>query len=554
MRDSSKPSKCLVVGFLCLLAVGASARHYKVYVLTGQSNSLGYTNTQTNSSPGFDPADGSVRFWWENWSNAVTKLGDCTNTLTSLMVQQGGAPSLNSYANNSHWGPEIGFGRMLYKAGERDFMVVKCSRNGGGNSYWDKFGADPHMYKNLSNAVCSAVTALESEGHTFEIAGLLYLQGEGNTNNTEANDAGNRFNALLTNLQSDLPHATRMRGYIAGIAKSPQNTLATTLRRFDEIYGARAPEIVLFDDLDLADEVSPPDDNVHFIRSAKLCIGARFADAVQGRLANYDATLTLTNADPVLQGWSQNPTSLPGNVSASGTNAWQINDQSSGNYLVYSRTFSSNLSSWANGLGWSLSVRSRLLTNNSGAKSWVMMYGDLTNRWALWAEITNSNQILLSWTNQNTLREEGFIALSNYQNDFHEFRLHHKGGNGNATVLLDGVVITNLPPFKSQGGFPQGIHWGAGVHNNGKVQAEWEAVSFALDNFSILAPKSSSSNTVQVQFASRSNYTYALYRSTNLLDWSSLSTNLPGNEGLSTATDNVAPISPKAFYRVRMNP
>lgn len=553
MRKRSRLSTRLLVGLWCLLAAGASARHYKVYVLTGQSNSLGYTNTQTNTAPGFDPADANVRFWWENWLGAGTNLGNCTNTITTLMAQQGGASSLNQYSNNTHWGPEIGFGRMMYKAGERDFMVVKCSRNGGGNSYWDKLGADPHMYTNVFNAVSNAVAALVSEGHTFEMAALLYLQGEGNGTNPEANEAGNRFHTLLTNLQHDLPHATRMRGYLAGIASSTQNTLGTTLRRFDEIYGAHAPEIVLFDDQDLGDEVAS--DGVHFIRSAKLCIGARFADAVLGRLAYYDATLTQTNADPILQGWSQDPPgSLPGGVTTSGTNVWQIDDQSAANHLLYSRPFSTNLVSWANGLGWTFTVRSRLLSNNSGTKSWLMMYGDLTNRWALWAEITNSNQLLLSWTNREIQRDEGFILLSNYQNEYHDFGLQHNGGNGSATVLFDGVAITNLPPFKSLGGFPQGIHWGAGVHGGGTVKAEWQKVSFTLDNFSTTAAGFTSSNTVQVQFTSRSNYTYALCRSTNLLDWSSLSTNVAGSGGTTTANDNAPPLPAPAFYRVRMNP
>ena len=72
------------------------------------------------------------------------------------------------------------------------------------------------MYDYVCTAVANEVTALTNQGHTFEIAGLLYLQGESNSS-TEAAEANTRFRALLDNLRADLPNASRMKGYIAGI-------------------------------------------------------------------------------------------------------------------------------------------------------------------------------------------------------------------------------------------------------------------------------------------------------------------------------------------------
>ena len=200
-----KLSSTLIYPLACVLAalppIPAAGAHFKLYVLTGQSNSLGTTNgTETDKSPGSDPADAQIKFWWENWASASTSLGNCTNRIVPLSVQQGGY-----YAGSAtHWGPEFGFGRALWKAGARNFMILKCSRGSGGNSYWHKPAADHHMYDKVRNAVSNAVTVLTNQGHTFEIVGLIYLQGEGNVS-TEANEAGARFRLLLDNLRVDLP-------------------------------------------------------------------------------------------------------------------------------------------------------------------------------------------------------------------------------------------------------------------------------------------------------------------------------------------------------------
>ena len=55
----------------------ADAGHFKVFILTGQSNSIGTTNcAETDISPGTDPADSRVKFFWSNVADATTSLGD----------------------------------------------------------------------------------------------------------------------------------------------------------------------------------------------------------------------------------------------------------------------------------------------------------------------------------------------------------------------------------------------------------------------------------------------------------------------------------------------
>jgi hypothetical protein len=86
------------------------------------------------------------------------------------------------------------------------------------------------------------------------------------------------------------------------------------------------------------------------------------------------------------------------------------------------------------------------------------------------------------------------------------------------------------------------------------VKANWQRVNFTLGDFSISGAGLNASHTFQVLFPSRTNRTYGLYRTTNCLDWSPVSTNVPGT-GLPVWAADPNPLTAEALlYRVRMNP
>ena len=103
------------------------------------------------------------------------------------------------WANPLFWGPEIGFARQLAADGVNDFLFVKASRGGGGNSYWLKGSRDDHMYRHVVETVQQAVKAL-LQGVTFEVAALLYIQGESDSP-AEAAASGERLKTLVENLR-----------------------------------------------------------------------------------------------------------------------------------------------------------------------------------------------------------------------------------------------------------------------------------------------------------------------------------------------------------------
>ncbi|MEO6301430.1 MAG: sialate O-acetylesterase, partial [Paracoccaceae bacterium] len=189
---------------------------------------------------------------------------------TSLQSQQGGYYS----GSVTHWGPEINCGRMLYRAGLRNFGIIKCSRGGGGNSFWSKTATDHHMYTKVVETVNAATATLTGAGDTFEIAGLLYLQGESDST-AEAAIADTRIKELTDNLRADLPNASAMHCIIGGIARP--GATSDTVRAKQALAGSTYSYIDYFSNLDLQASTAP--DNLHFNKTAKLTIGERYAQA-----------------------------------------------------------------------------------------------------------------------------------------------------------------------------------------------------------------------------------------------------------------------------------
>lgn len=269
----------VTLSLLALACPGAYAADVDVYLLTGQSNSLGTSGdpTEVDASPGAAASDATTRFFWSNVSAANgtypigTLYGDSAGAITTLRAQQG-----DGGANSVFWGPEIGFARAMADAGHANVMVIKASRGGGGNTLWSEaaFQSNPnsgHMYQHVLDAVHAATADLTNAGHTFRIAGLMYLQGESDSA-AEAGVAGQRFVELLNNLRADLPNASNMHAVIGGIAAAGSNRDLVRVRQ--SAVALADPTIDYFTNIDLAGSLY---DGLHFNKPAKLEIGRRYA-------------------------------------------------------------------------------------------------------------------------------------------------------------------------------------------------------------------------------------------------------------------------------------
>ena len=248
-----------------------NGQHVKIFVLTGQSNSLGTTadKKEPNITPGKDALDAQIPFFWANRSTrggdgAAVLYDDSGGKIISLRAQKGeGADPL-------FWGPEIGFSRHLVANGAKDFLFVKASRGGGGNSFWLKGSRDDHMYRHVVETVQQAIQALP-QGVTFEVAALLYIQGESDSP-TEAAASGERLKTLVENLRKDLPNAAAMKVIIGGIASGGEKS--DVVRAQQSALAKNDPTFRYIDTLDLRGQRY---DNLHFSKGAKLEIGQRMA-------------------------------------------------------------------------------------------------------------------------------------------------------------------------------------------------------------------------------------------------------------------------------------
>lgn len=141
--------------------------------------------------------------------------------------------------------------------------------------------------------------------------------------------------------------------------------------------------------------------------------------------------------------------------------------------------------------------------------------------------------------------------------------LTHSAGTASLTgqVLTNGVVFCTLsksfPPNLPLGDFRLDTlsissyaddGWGDSILAHG-----------AVDNFTVTLPPPpvqdfignfDPSGNWKGTFTSRTNWIYALERSTNLVSWTDVINNSPGVDGLKTLTDT-APAETKAFYRIR---
>lgn len=284
----------------CVIAQNAHAKTLQIFLLTGQSNSLGTplnkqpaaansvaNNFSTPTTASSQPVADQSPLWFDNFSNLPNDSGDATlgaSTAWGTMQAQAGGV----YANNSwHWGPEVGFARSMVANGNTDFAVVKASRGGGGNGNWVRVtdasgnvtwnttGDTGAGYYKLLQTIKAATTstALSSLGYDdFEVKGLMYLQGESNSA-AEANVAATRFSDLINNLKLDLAGKadgmTAVLGQPANIAAAAART--TTWTNLVNLDNSRA-DIASFNSNDLAYGT----DNLHFTPDSQLTLGSRY--------------------------------------------------------------------------------------------------------------------------------------------------------------------------------------------------------------------------------------------------------------------------------------
>lgn len=268
-------------------SVSVYAKTFNVFILTGQSNSLGAIKGNFADKANLNPAPKKVRFWHGNFG------AYCTGADSTVW-----GPVEPQQESQTVMGPEYGFARGLERGVAKkhglkpeDCGILKVSRDGGGNTHW--VAPRGEAYCEILSTAKKAFSALPALGYdAIEIRALIYLQGESDSKD-EIALAGTRVGELRSNIIRDLS-ANKIPGIkkisakkMALLVGEPANwhgkdnkaadgsSSAENLKKFVK----RAENSAWIETRDLSKIKSGDKMGVHYDGNAQLIIGSRFADA-----------------------------------------------------------------------------------------------------------------------------------------------------------------------------------------------------------------------------------------------------------------------------------
>ncbi len=258
---------------LCCDAIGASSVNH-VYILTGQSNSLGAVKGSPAGEEQLEHYKSTGKLWNGNMKRDT---GECFESSPEWVPA---APQLPEYNGGLCMGPEYGFCSMMERRSWHNgkggqVCVIKASLDGGGNSCWLP---NSPGYKSVLNTVKKALAALKGKVQVHE---LLYLQGESDKGD-EITEAPKRFLSLLSRLAKDSKQTALKRAVVGQCAtwsgREEQQAGKTTAQLMEAMAG-KNKNIGWVRTRDLPKITKGDSMGVHYNGAAQLVIGARYAYA-----------------------------------------------------------------------------------------------------------------------------------------------------------------------------------------------------------------------------------------------------------------------------------
>ncbi|WP_437909702.1 sialate O-acetylesterase [Sorangium sp. So ce327] len=301
-----KRSCIALAAFVLSLSAPAIAQPVKVFVLAGQSNMVGYgvgrqLPVELQSQPDV---------WYDHY-NPDAREGGPYAAATSADWGP-----LEPKGEARRYGPEITFGRAIAAAyPEHRIAIVKMAQ--GGTNLVDHWGRglapDPEvLYKSqlyhallgkLDSATYEgdralrypeevtrldgALARLESEGHPYEIAALVWMQGENEAGWSAAFSYGDTLRGFIAAIRADLgvPGLPVVLGRVSDNLY-PANGGPIAAGKEANIDAVRAAQVTVAEEdpraawVDTDDfTVRAPDDAYHFDSAAYQLLGERFAEA-----------------------------------------------------------------------------------------------------------------------------------------------------------------------------------------------------------------------------------------------------------------------------------
>lgn len=252
----------------------AVAANY-VYILTGQSNSLGAVKGSPATAEQLERYASECLLWSGNMERDSGKPFDASPSWQKV------APQLPSYSGSLCMGPEYGFAHMMQRRGwhcsaGNKVCIIKASLDGGGNSFW--LPGKP-AWTTLTKTVQAGLAALAGK---TQVQALLYLQGESDKG-VEITQAPARFTDLKARLQKEVKKGLKYA--VAGECatwngRDEKDAKGNTTAELMHALAQKKKDIAWVRTRDLIKITAGDHMGVHYDGKSQLTIGARYAYAV----------------------------------------------------------------------------------------------------------------------------------------------------------------------------------------------------------------------------------------------------------------------------------
>ncbi len=248
----------ILVGAIALIfGTSAQAEHYKVFLLGGQSNMTG-NGPKTSDLTEAQKAPQDDVWVYGGTDESASKLGS---------LQPGfGSP----------YGPEISFGRTIADGRPyENFALIKYSK-GGTNLHTDWDPATGNTYNRFKTTVGFGLEALTKAGHTYEVVGMLWTQGERDAAHERTTA---QYEADLNEFIADI--RTRYGADVAffisrlSILQTGREPGLHDIRAAQDNVAAADPNAYLID----TDSFAIAGDNIHFTGTGLVALGNAFGQA-----------------------------------------------------------------------------------------------------------------------------------------------------------------------------------------------------------------------------------------------------------------------------------
>ena len=235
---------------LTLSPLALEAKTVKVFLLGGQSNMFGVGGVATELKPPYNAPFRKVKIWNLN-----------TNHWKPLS------------AKGSKFGPELSFGHAMAQAfPESDIRLVKYAASGTA-LYNDWAPTSGEQYLSFMSTARAALAELRSNNVDFEIAGMLWLQGESDAHEKQGAAYQKNLTVFIEHMRTEFK-TPEMRFIIARVRDFyGKGAQAKMVRDAQQQVAAGDPYVEWFD----TDDCGPLVKGGHYASQGLIEIGDRFA-------------------------------------------------------------------------------------------------------------------------------------------------------------------------------------------------------------------------------------------------------------------------------------